>query len=316
LVQENKKPDVNDWIIGGKYAKYSNIAELKANPEYWKKREMIGIVAKMRGNRMRSNKPTITKQEAIDIWIPILKAKFNNNPRVLDVLRKTENTTLVEVSNRLHTKPIGDWIKHKWEGHVHKDTGLRYGHNWMGDILMQIRSELCDITYVPWVSTATEPALSTKAVKTKASPPQKRKVSSVSSKVVGAGSPYSARSKQSRQPNKSPAASKPPTFEESVAALKPIVATLCDAVRKAELTAGDDKKMVEFLTSEHVIQLKTLRRDILAPICGVMGDVVDFLVEEEAGPRWTEIGAKECLLSEEPRNVLSGIATDIARVFE
>lgn len=167
--KKGTKPD--DWVVGGKYSKFEALKEFfnkKENAEksiaYWKKRNAIGIVAKMAANKLRTRKVgdmTSEQKTWLEyLWLHILEAKMENNPLIREVLLGTGEKILVEYSRIIHTKPKEMWDKNPWVGHVHRFNGKTYGYNIMGVFMMQVRGKLSKPRNHgwPWHPTATEPA--------------------------------------------------------------------------------------------------------------------------------------------------------------
>ena len=166
LVTAGVNPQLADWACGGKYDTYDYLLEMGKKPttvEYWRKRQAIGIVAKMVGNQLlKPYRAFLSRRTRPDgaLWMKILLAKFQTCPQLQSLLGETQGFTLVEYSRSVHTKPFLKWIDDPWCGHVHPETGERYGLNWMGELLMQVRHRLFpDDVYTPWTPTATHPAL-------------------------------------------------------------------------------------------------------------------------------------------------------------
>lgn len=121
--------------------------------KYWstkgKRPAMAGIIAKM------ATKPTVaaklglklkrnwnedkqSEQDLIDMFVPILIAKYTANPRFKQVLLDTNKNTLVEFSK----SAIRDPSSSRWTGLVDKETGLLHGGNLQGRIHMIVRHML------------------------------------------------------------------------------------------------------------------------------------------------------------------------------
>jgi predicted NAD-dependent protein-ADP-ribosyltransferase YbiA (DUF1768 family) len=127
--------------------KYGNIfygnnkskEEIEKKMEYWRKKNCIGIIAKMSGNIKYSKKLGLTfigiKN---DVFKEILKIKFENE-KFKKILENSKGKYLVEFS-RSCKKNFEKGIIEKWCGLV--DDNKLYGENLMGNIIMDIRENL------------------------------------------------------------------------------------------------------------------------------------------------------------------------------
>lgn len=178
LRQEDSTTRPDDWIKGGKYSMYETLKtdfnKKERSVGHWRKRNAIGIVAKVAANSLRS-KTRAGPEKNVVLWRNILRAKMRCNPVIMQLLVGTGSKTLIEYSRSIHTKELTEWTKNPWVGHVDPTTGLMYGLNWMGDLMMQVRSMISRTKYIPFKATATEPAkrrTPAKPVKCKAEPVQ------------------------------------------------------------------------------------------------------------------------------------------------
>lgn len=109
--------------------------------KYWQKKRNVGILAKMLVNRHKKQglKRTVTGQQCKELFLRILRLKFAD-PELRDVLLGTGDAYLLEFdkgAGRAHKK------NHhivRWGGMV--EDGRIVGHNQMGALLMELRSEM------------------------------------------------------------------------------------------------------------------------------------------------------------------------------
>jgi predicted NAD-dependent protein-ADP-ribosyltransferase YbiA (DUF1768 family) len=111
---------------------------------YWRKRKMLGNVALMAtkpnrahtlGIEMKKPHTFHTVDDAAAVWLPILRSKFEV-PALREKLVATNSAYLVEFNRGAKKKTL------RWQGLVDKDTGELHGKNWMGLLMMQLRTEL------------------------------------------------------------------------------------------------------------------------------------------------------------------------------
>ena len=112
---------------------------------------MVGIVAKMAVNKPSrveglklKPKPefNFTDQELIDIFVPILKAKWKCFKAFRDALKSVpKDTVLIEFSRSAELE-VKAYRSPRWTGLVKE--GLLYGRNLCGHIMAMVRDEMCD----------------------------------------------------------------------------------------------------------------------------------------------------------------------------
>jgi len=128
------------------YGKNKSQEELNKKMEYWKKRKCIGIIAKMSSNKkyveklgLTYNKEIFNDYEKKLIFKEILMIKFNNK-KFNKILEESKGKILIEFS-RSSKRNYENGIIEKWCGLV--DNGVLYGNNLMGNIIMDIRKNIC-----------------------------------------------------------------------------------------------------------------------------------------------------------------------------
>ena len=124
--------------------------------QYWKKKNMIGIVAKTMVKMFRAKGtavPRKSKEEEWETyWKDILHAKFSN-PEMKAKLKATGSVTLIEAQWTFKNKAKKVWYSCPWGGGYDKEQDRFYGLNWMGDFIMRTRHALFpEIPYVSWDS--------------------------------------------------------------------------------------------------------------------------------------------------------------------
>ena len=112
---------------------------------------MVGIVAKMaindpkrvKGLKLKPKPESgFTDQELIDIFLPILKAKYRDFKAFRDVLKSVpKDTTLVEFS-RSAEREVNAYRSPRWTGLVKGD--YLFGQNLCGRIMTMLRDEMCE----------------------------------------------------------------------------------------------------------------------------------------------------------------------------
>ena len=111
-----------------------------AKAEHWGKKGMVGILAKMRINRIdKSQKLSMTKDDAERIFKEILLEKFKCKPELRNILLDTGDAYLLEFDRgafRNNSEPP------RWGGGVDKETKHVIGHNQMGALMMWVRDEM------------------------------------------------------------------------------------------------------------------------------------------------------------------------------
>lgn len=131
--------------------------KLQSSVKYWGPTKssgrpaMVGIVAKMAVNKPSrveglklKAKPEFgfTDQELIDIFVPILKAKWKCFKAFRDALKSVpKDTTLIEFS-RSAEREVKAYRSPRWSGLI--KNGLLYGQNLCGRIMALVRDEMCD----------------------------------------------------------------------------------------------------------------------------------------------------------------------------
>ena len=129
------------WEVGGKFATWEYVFGImnehgKYSMKHWKKKNMVGILAKLVINHPKTfGVKLVAPNYELSIskvrWFPIFEAKFKGDLR--SMLLKTSGT-LMEHDRKAGTRPS------KWGGLV-KDGGL-YGNNHMGNLLTQYRDSI------------------------------------------------------------------------------------------------------------------------------------------------------------------------------
>lgn len=130
-----------DWCVGGKFADWEYVLGIMnehkpIRKEYWNKKKMIGILAKLVITHPKTFGIKLKQVDedlavSVDRWFPILNAKFQGDLK--DMLLKTSGT-LVE-QDRMAMLRLGKW------GGLVKD-GVLYGPNIMGHLLTKFRDSI------------------------------------------------------------------------------------------------------------------------------------------------------------------------------
>ena len=131
--------------------------KLKTSVKFWGPTKssgrpaMVGIVAKMgvnkpsrvKGLKLKPKPETgFTDQELIDIFVPILKAKWRHFKAFRDALKSVpKDTALIEFS-RSAEREVKAYRSPRWTGLV-KDDYL-YGQNLCGRVMAMVRDEMCE----------------------------------------------------------------------------------------------------------------------------------------------------------------------------
>jgi predicted NAD-dependent protein-ADP-ribosyltransferase YbiA (DUF1768 family) len=134
---------VNGEIFYGQKVAGDNDALVK-KMMYWKKKDCVGIVAKMSSNPKYAPKlgltflPVKSDDETIKIFKEVLLIKFKLQP-FKAILKNTGSKFLVEFSRSAKRNHENNVVE-KWCGLI--DNGILYGKNLMGDIMMDVRNKL------------------------------------------------------------------------------------------------------------------------------------------------------------------------------
>ena len=144
--------DLTDASVSAVYG-ISDAQQIAKKRKYWSAKgtrpAMPGIIAKL------ATKPSVaarlqielkkgwneerrSEQELIDIFVPILIAKYRANPKLKEVLINTGKDTLVEFSK----SAVRDPSTSRWTGLMDKETGMLHGGNLQGRIHMIVRHML------------------------------------------------------------------------------------------------------------------------------------------------------------------------------
>jgi predicted NAD-dependent protein-ADP-ribosyltransferase YbiA (DUF1768 family) len=137
------------FYVDGKLGSWAGAFQvLTDDPERWRRKQMIGIIAKMavepnRAKKLgivlkthkKSSKRVETYEEACKTWLPILRSKFKNR-ELATVLQSTgPDSYLLNQSDPHRDQNC------RCGGHI-DSTGKMSGSNWMGRMMAQIRTEL------------------------------------------------------------------------------------------------------------------------------------------------------------------------------
>jgi predicted NAD-dependent protein-ADP-ribosyltransferase YbiA (DUF1768 family) len=117
--------------------------------KHWGKKNMVGILAKQRINRMRS-KFEQSKEECERAFIEILLSKYKSNHRHREALLATGDTFLLEFVRSSESKFDKQGEIDRWGGMIRGGTkagelimgGSVVGHNQQGSLQMHVRSIL------------------------------------------------------------------------------------------------------------------------------------------------------------------------------
>lgn len=110
------------------------LAEKKC--KYWSRKQMIGILAKMRIKRI-SGASELTREQCERGFIEILLAKYSANEMHRKVLLDTEDEFLLEFVRSSVSKFKKAGVIDRWGGMLHE--GRIVGHNQQGSLQMHVR---------------------------------------------------------------------------------------------------------------------------------------------------------------------------------
>lgn len=129
-----------DWCVGGKFADWDYVLGIvnehkSIRKEFWKKKNMIGILAKLVISHPKTFGVKLKPMDGMDTskqrWFPIFAAKFQGDLK--SMLLKTSGM-LVEHDRKAKVR-VG-----KWGGLV--QNGVLYGPNIMGKLLTMFRDSM------------------------------------------------------------------------------------------------------------------------------------------------------------------------------
>lgn len=114
---------------------------------YWSNKNLIGIVAKMASKPKHALKLGLTFTEdnfnGVEVMRSIIPHKFEQNPKLKKILLSTNEHELVEFSRTVKYKHEKGQQEEFWCGiYV---NGTLYGHNKMGQLLMEVRDKLITV---------------------------------------------------------------------------------------------------------------------------------------------------------------------------
>ena len=113
----------------------------ESKKKFWGKKHMIGILAKMRINRIPGDKKLHFDKEKVErVFKEILMAKYKSNMELKDILLATEDKYLLEFTRAAFRKNLSE--PPRWAGGVDKETKKIVGENQMGALMMFVRDEL------------------------------------------------------------------------------------------------------------------------------------------------------------------------------
>ena len=107
--------------------------------KYWGKKNMIGVLAKQRINRI-SSKLTLSKEDCESVFIEILLSKYRQNEEHRKTLLSTGDAFLLEFVRSSAAKFDSEGKIDRWGGMVR--DGHVVGHNQQGSLQMHVRSIL------------------------------------------------------------------------------------------------------------------------------------------------------------------------------
>jgi predicted NAD-dependent protein-ADP-ribosyltransferase YbiA (DUF1768 family) len=116
-------------------------ADLQRKIKKWKSKNMVGILAKMMGNRLRpeqDEEKLLTAQQLKDLWVAILLLKFRATLALGRLLKGTGDMLLYEFDKgaRIH----GSF----WGAVLDPMNDTLIGHNMMGKYMVRVRAALRD----------------------------------------------------------------------------------------------------------------------------------------------------------------------------
>lgn len=120
--------------------------------QYWNKRDCVGIVSKLgvnvkyakalgfKSEDLSRDREYLPKHIEEGVWLPLLRAKMQQNPHILAELRENLESQFVEFSRMAeNTERSGGKLEY-WAGSV--DTnGRLFGRNRMGELIQKIALE-------------------------------------------------------------------------------------------------------------------------------------------------------------------------------
>lgn len=98
--------------------------------KYWKRRGMIGIIAKMFAKTVDKFEKIEDEKSFWDMWVHILTSKYSQNEKHKKKLMSTSGTHLVEFDRM--AKPSTRWAAKVVDGEL-------VGQNYMGKLMMHVR---------------------------------------------------------------------------------------------------------------------------------------------------------------------------------
>lgn len=115
-------------------------ADAAKKVNYWGKKNMIGILAKMKINRQKKQGVVrkVTKEEALSAFRAILKSKYERNPHLRCTLLSTKGKRLLEFVRSAERNYKKGQVE-RWGGMV--VDGKLIGHNQMGALMESVRDE-------------------------------------------------------------------------------------------------------------------------------------------------------------------------------
>lgn len=134
---------MEDFVVGGKYADYECMYEfypklshekIEQKIRYWKKKNCIGILAKMAIGRIKKSggKRSLKFWECESTFERILSTKFSH-PDMKKIITSTSDSYLLEYDR------FGTHRKSRWGGTI--DNGKIHGDNQMGALIMNVRKQ-------------------------------------------------------------------------------------------------------------------------------------------------------------------------------
>jgi predicted NAD-dependent protein-ADP-ribosyltransferase YbiA (DUF1768 family) len=116
--------------------------DIKKKITYWKKYNMVGIIAKMYGKMINRQELPSDWDAFRQLWVKILTAKYTQNEQLMQVLISTGYTRLVEFDRMAspHTTWAGRIVNGIDRGQGRREGGELIGKNYMGDMMTYIRN--------------------------------------------------------------------------------------------------------------------------------------------------------------------------------
>jgi len=127
--------------------------DTKTNMVHWKKKNMIGIAAKLASNpthgaalglgpnKMDYGRENLGLAMEQTIWLELLMLKFRQNPLLAQILLATGSTQLIELDRGAQRRAVNGHAPVHWGGYK-DDNGVLWGDNAISGYLISTRTAL------------------------------------------------------------------------------------------------------------------------------------------------------------------------------